>query len=128
MVTASSGWACAASSSSGTGVLVCGRPYRSKSWAFQVISPVSRFSSKPPMRPSRWACWRRLASRAVSSSMRQMSRTALPCRLTLMSATADSGTWSTSAVRLRCRARNGSPVAYTRSTLWNSSLSPAAIG
>ncbi len=57
-----------------------------------------------------------------------MNSRLLPCRLMCTSATADSATSSTSAVSVIRWARNGSPVAYTRSIRWNSSLSPAAIG
>ncbi len=128
MVVASSGWAYEVSASSGSGGASCGRPYRSNSWSFQVTSPVVRFSSKPPIRPRRWACCKRWARRAASSSMRQMSRTQPPCRLMLMSATAARETWPTSAVRVIRRVRNGSPVAYTRSIFSKSSLPPTAMG
>ena len=115
--------------SSGTGWSAGGRPYRSKSWLFQVISPVSRFSSNPPMRPRRWACCSRLGQprRLVLHPPDQQDRVAVP-------GDADVGDeWSAAPGRpgrsASCRsARNGSPVAWTCSIFSNRPLSPAARG
>ncbi len=108
---ASSACACVASSCSDSGVAFGGRPYNENSSVFQVITPVTTFSSKPPMRPSRWACCSSTASFAASSWMRRISSTLPAKRVTLTSVSTVSGTWSTRVVTAMLSARNGSPVA-----------------